>query len=113
MSSACPYTPTYVIRYNLNKYSFPFPFQLVRVLLAHGANPLIKNVRGRRPLEVATSTKIRKLLRSNVIQSDSDGDNNNTDEGDGDDNDVMIVDPDYVTVDLDWAAVWRHWFIVS
>jgi len=67
---------------------------MVQVLLQHGANPLVRNARGRRPIEAATRTKIRRLLRSNVIHSESE-----------EDDDVQVTavtgdDHDYVTVDL-------------
>lgn len=77
---------------------------MVQVLLNHGANPLVRNVRGRRPIDVATRTKIKKLLRSNVIHSDSE-------EGDDEEeDDIQIMDAatnesSFITVDLTGSPV--------
>lgn len=46
-------------------------FQLVELLLRHGANPLLQNRKGKSPIDVATNKEIIKLMRSEIVASSS------------------------------------------
>lgn len=43
---------------------------IVELLLKHGANPLLSNKKGERPLDVAEDEDIRKLMQREVVSSD-------------------------------------------
>lgn len=45
--------------------------QIVRLLLRHGADPLLQNLKGKSSLDVATGDEIIKLMRSEVMASSS------------------------------------------
>ena len=47
-------------------------FQLVELLLKHGANPLQPNKHGKTPVDVASSPDMKRLLRKEIIASSSD-----------------------------------------
>ena len=47
-------------------------FQLVELLLKHGANPLQTNSEGKSPLDVAASPEMVKILKREIISSGSD-----------------------------------------
>lgn len=47
-------------------------FQLVELLLKHGANPLQPNAKGKTPLDVAPSAEMVKILKKETIYSGSD-----------------------------------------
>ena len=49
-------------------------WQLVQLLLRHGANPLAKNSDGESPLDVAAAGEVTRLLRSEIIASSSSDD---------------------------------------
>lgn len=51
--------------------SFSIPFQLVELLVRHGANPLQINLRGKSPMDVAANENIGKLLQNELIASSS------------------------------------------
>ena len=44
-------------------------FQLVSLLLCHGANPLQCNVHGLSPIDVTRDAHVKKLLREEIISS--------------------------------------------
>lgn len=46
-------------------------FQLVELLLRHGADPLRQNLKGKSPLDVAANKEIVRLMRSEVVASTS------------------------------------------
>ena len=46
-------------------------FQLVTILLKHGANPLQPNDKGQTPVDVANDINIKKLLAREIISSNS------------------------------------------
>ena len=50
---------------------YTFYFQLVEVLVRHGANPLQTNARGKSPLDVAANETISRILRNEIIASSS------------------------------------------
>lgn len=60
----------------LNKFPqknlFVMTYQLVSILLKHGANPLQTNLKGKTPVDVAHDSHIEKLLRREIISSNSD-----------------------------------------
>jgi hypothetical protein len=49
-----------------------YVFQLVELLLKHGANPLQQNAKGKTPLDVAPSPDMVKILKKETICSGSD-----------------------------------------
>ena len=79
-------------------------FQLVQLLLRHGANPLAKNSEGESPLDVASAAEVTQLLRSEIItssSSDDDYDVRSPTSPESDDNDMDMTAPvDTDTVDV-------------
>ena len=49
-----------------------FDFQLVELLLKHGANPLQPNAKGKTPMDVAAAPEMLRLLKRETITSGSD-----------------------------------------
>ena len=54
------------------KPSDNFGFQLVELLLKHGANPLQPNAKGKTAMDVATAPEMLRLLKRETITSGSD-----------------------------------------
>ena len=50
--------------------------QLVQLLLKHGANPLLANKHGERPLDLSENEAITELMKSEVLVSDDSEDDN-------------------------------------
>ena len=53
--------------------------QLVELLLKHGANPLLANKQGERPLDLCENEKITEMMRNEILPSD-DSDQNDSKE---------------------------------
>jgi len=76
-------------------------FQLVQLLLRHGANPLAKNSEGQSPLDVASAAEVTQLLRSEIITSSSsedDYDVRSPTSPESDANDMSPTDAEHVDV---------------
>lgn len=75
-------------------------FQLVQLLLRHGANPLAKNSDGESPLDVASAGEVTQLLRSEIIASSSSDDDYDVRSPTSPESDVNDLDTDPTPADM-------------